>query len=228
MTTTSTAMTQMIDWLATHEKFFRYTEGAGRLDPDKSKATDCSGLNRYVFKKFFGITIGGYTGDQCRYGTLVTISKADARVGKGMLPGDTLFLRWENRPLGSDPWDHTSIYIGNGKVQNHGGQGPGPVVQSLASNVDNAVAVMVRRNVQPTTTVDVPSVVTHTEETEMLDKNDPVVKEIFTELAALRGQATVYEYDTDKKHPEAANHQNVKLDALTALVEKIAAKVGVS
>lgn len=166
MTQEAPPISEMVAWLAAHEGHFAYSEESGRLDPDVSGYTDCSGLARYLYLKFAGLDIGTYTGDECTRGELITTSKTEARAATRMLPGDLIFYRWESRPIGSDPFDHVNIYIGGGKVQNHGGPGHGPVLQSLAAqNVDRAVAVMVRRYIQPPAPPS-PSVVTP-EETDM-------------------------------------------------------------
>jgi hypothetical protein len=147
VTTTDAQIAAMIAYLDDHLGKFVYNED--RPNSTTSGATDCSGLNWRLFKLKAGIDIGSNTGTQCQYGKLITTSKADARVGKGMLKGDTVFYRWENRTLGWDPWDHTNFYAGGDLVYNNGGPGRGPVKQSLQHNVDNAVAVMVRRNLAP-------------------------------------------------------------------------------
>lgn len=141
-------ISEMIAWLDANLKTLHYTENEpGRSQMPGSKETDCSGLNMFLFAPR---DIGTYTGDQCSHGELITVDKIKARVGAGMVPGDTVFYRWENRPLGSDPWDHTNFYAGGDLVYNHGGPNfndMGPVKQSLKLNVDSAVAVMVRRNI---------------------------------------------------------------------------------
>lgn len=142
-----TAIQDIITWQAAHQEFFAYSENSGRLDPVHSGYTDCSGLTRWLYLHFADINIGTWTGDECTNGDLITTSKSDARNGVGMLPGDLVFYRWSADSPAT--FDHVNMFVGDGHVQNHGGPGRGPVVQSLASNVDAAATVMVRRYIPP-------------------------------------------------------------------------------
>lgn len=149
MSTQPEAITEILAWLPKNIEKFTYSEFGNRLHPDITGHTDCSGLNAWLFVKFGHIEIGTYTGDECHYGKLITTSKLAAAAAQHMLPGDAIFYRWEERELGNNPWDHTNIYAGGDLVYNHGGPGRGPIKESLRHNVDEAVAVMVRRYIQP-------------------------------------------------------------------------------
>lgn len=139
-------MAQAIAWLKSEVGKIVYSEGSGREKMPGSNATDCSGLNRYVFSRFFGINyIGDSTADQRNFGINLNLTVGQISRGEGLLPGDALFWLWEHRTLGWDPWDHTNFVIDSGHVANHGGPGKGPVIQTISSNVNECVAVMARR-----------------------------------------------------------------------------------
>lgn len=152
-----------------------YSESAStRLTSDPAHeltATDCSGMAHRMFMRYAGVDIGTYTGNEKYHGTLVTQSKSAARVGYGMLPGDLIFFDWNGGGI-----DHVAIYAGGGRIWNHGGPGKGPLDWSLASNVDNAVSVIVRRIVPPTTgTVTHPPVPSATSSNPMHGKPIPAL-----------------------------------------------------
>ena len=163
MTVVPLAIQHMIAWQAANQQHFAYSENSGRLDPETSGYTDCSGLERWLHEKFASLDIGTWTGDECTHGTLITEDKTEARNGAGMLPGDLIFYRWA--PDSPATFDHVNMFVGDGMVQNHGGPGPGPVTQSLMTNVDSAATVMVRRYItqeddMPLTDADVQKLLT--------------------------------------------------------------------
>jgi len=145
-------ITAILNWQKAHAGQVPYSETAStRLAFDTAhltSATDCSGMVARMFAHFAGLTVGTWTGNERNYGQLVTTSKADAAAGKGMLPGDVILFNWS----GPNPnFDHIAIYAGAGRIWNHGGPGKGPLDWSLASNVNAATNVMVRRFITPTT-----------------------------------------------------------------------------
>lgn len=153
MTTTPPAIQQMLDWQKEHAGQVVYSETAStRLAhataADLLTPTDCSG-NYARLMAFFGhVDVGTYTGNEDTHGILVTTDKARARAGVGMLPGDGILFDWN----GDGKLDHIAMYAGSGRIWNHGGPGKGPLNWSLADNVNNAKAVMVRRYIQPLAT----------------------------------------------------------------------------
>lgn len=171
-----TAIQNMLAWQQAHQGQVSYSESDSRrlnsaTDADLLTPTDCSGMFHRMMQHFDGIDVGTYTGNECEHGTLVTTSKAAARAGYGMLPGDGILFDWDG---GS--WDHIAMYAGNGRIWNHGGPGKGPLDWSLAPNVDNAVKVMVRRYIQPPTgTITHPPVVSNTKTNPMHSKPIPAL-----------------------------------------------------
>lgn len=149
--TTPSAIEKMIAWQGEHLSSLVYSETGDRLSNTLTVATDCSGLCRRLYWVFAGLDIGTFTGNEDDHGWLITSSKSVALTPGLLLPGDLVFYRWENRSLGSDPFDHVNFFAGGDLVYNHGGPGRGPVKQSLKSNVVDAVAVMVRRYIAPVT-----------------------------------------------------------------------------
>lgn len=141
---TPKAIVDILNWQAAHQGQVPYSETAStRLASDDAhmlSTTDCSGMAARMFAHFAGLNIGTYTGNECFYGELITTSKSAAAAGIGMLPGDCILFDWDG-----GNWDHIAIYAGNGRIWNHGGPGYGPLNWSLASNVDEAVKIMVRR-----------------------------------------------------------------------------------
>lgn len=144
----ATIAANILAWLRAHQGQVPYDEEnyATRLKSDTLAdlltPTDCSGLTAKIFKFFAGLTVGTFTGDECFYGKQITTSKAQAASGIGMRPCDVILFNW---PSGRSTWDHIAIYAGNGRIWNHGGPGHGPLDWSLASNVNAAINVMVRR-----------------------------------------------------------------------------------
>jgi hypothetical protein len=156
MTTTPTAITDILNWQRDNAGTVPYSETAStRLDSDTAAdlltATDCSGMAHRMVKHFAGIDIGTYTGNECTHGTLVTTDSNPAAAGYGMLPGDCILFDWDG-----GGWDHIAIYAGNGRIWNHGGPGRGPLNWSLKENVNNARKVMVRRFIAWS-----PNIITH-------------------------------------------------------------------
>jgi cell wall-associated NlpC family hydrolase len=143
----STAVTDMINWLAAHDNAFAYSQGAGRLDPITNGYTDCSGLMYYAYKSFANLAIGTWTGDQSKNGTLVTTSASVAEDGSTVQPGDLVFYRWSSGSPST--FDHVAMYIGSNQIQSHGGPDPGPDIQSHSGAIDSAISgggsIMVRR-----------------------------------------------------------------------------------
>ena len=125
--TGSDAGAKVVAWVAARVGKYAYSQGPGRLDPEASGYTDCSGLWWRAYQDMAGINVGRWTGEQAGLGTRIAISGTDspeAAVAKSK-PGDLLLLTWS----GHNPnYDHVEGMTGTGKDQtlSHGGPGNGP------------------------------------------------------------------------------------------------------
>lgn len=145
--TTPQGILDAIAWEMTKIGFFQYSEGPGRLTPNASGYTDCSGLHWFAYKTYANTDIGTWTGEQAGKGHLVTKDPAVAKDVTNLKKGDIFLFRW-----GSDSpstYDHAEMYKGGTDLLSHGGPGPGPHLFSVASQVDEAInaggSIMVRR-----------------------------------------------------------------------------------
>lgn len=139
---TSALQTKLADWMLAHEGRYYYTQGSGRLDPDGSGGTDCSGLMRHAYQQVVGVIIGTYTGNECNYGTVLASGNGaiPAATIATLKPGDLVFATWS----GHNPtWDHVGMFIGKGTYgangwMDHGGNpNYGPVQRNLATYSSN-------------------------------------------------------------------------------------------
>ena len=125
--TGSDAGAKVVAWVAARVGKYAYSQGPGRLDPEASGYTDCSGLWWRAYQDMAGINVGRWTGEQAGLWTRIAISGTDspeAAVAKSK-PGDLLLLTWS----GHNPnYDHVEGMTGTGKDQtlSHGGPGNGP------------------------------------------------------------------------------------------------------
>jgi cell wall-associated NlpC family hydrolase len=123
----SDAGAKVVAWVAARVGKYAYSQGPGRLDPEASGYTDCSGLWWRAYQDVTGINAGRWTGEQAGLGTRIAISGTDSpqsAVAKSK-PGDLLLLTWS----GHNPnYDHVEGMTGTGKDQtlSHGGPGNGP------------------------------------------------------------------------------------------------------
>jgi cell wall-associated NlpC family hydrolase len=133
----------LVDWMAAHADAYAYGQGPGRLTPDTSGYTDCSGLCYYDFMQVLGINIGTWGGDQINNGTLIATG-GNSIDTSSLQMGDLIFYEWE----GGNPvtYDHTAMYAGNGMVWSHGG-GQGPNLIHITGDYVGVtpVAIMARR-----------------------------------------------------------------------------------
>ena len=142
---TTDAQKKVVAWMKSHENKYRYMQAPGRMTPDASGYTDCSGAVRWCYIQTLGINPGVFTGDQCFYGKSVTKSKVDCKPPL-LQPGDCIYIRW--RANSSKNFDHVEMYIGGDEPNNlmgHGGPGVGPHYNSLNQILSACYSVSVRR-----------------------------------------------------------------------------------
>lgn len=136
---TSETRQKLVYWMASRENKFRYSNGAGRLDPDRSGVGDCSSTCRRAYLDVCGIDIGGNTVAQSANGHGVfvinwnTARSISAQQLALMKPGDLVFYDWGSGRAGVD---HVEMYAGGDLTWGHGGglhgEVPGPHKNSLS------------------------------------------------------------------------------------------------
>lgn len=150
----------VVNWIADRSGRFAYSQQKGRLQPDSTGFTDCSGLIIAAYRAIFGIDIGTYTGtmlDKCPEQVFGTEeNSADSAINK-LQVGDLIFYNWTYH---NPTFDHVEIYAGSGKNWSHGGPGNGPNLVDFHYEWNLAYEVVARRvsvsesgnvsNVQPT------------------------------------------------------------------------------
>jgi len=131
----STDTADLIAWHMARLGSFHYSQGTGRLSPDTSGVTDCSGLQYSCYKAVRGINIGTNSRDQAdnaHGGTVVTTSRSEILAGTGMLPGDLIFYA-----MSGATWSHVELYMGDSKVIGISNtREDGPRIQALSLQVN--------------------------------------------------------------------------------------------
>ena len=137
---------RVVKWLRDRIGKFDYLQGPGRLTPDKSGKSDCSGVV-YAAYNSIGINIGsGSTRSQVNNGTKVY--SANGRVTQAtvnaMLPGDLIYMAL----AGGTRITHVEMYCGGGKIIGHGGvPRMGPTERSATSSFTSCSYHNVRRHI---------------------------------------------------------------------------------
>ena len=133
-------MTAMINFAKSVENKYSYAQAPGRMDPESSGLTDCSGFVYYIYNRFYGINVGTWTVEQNERGTLIQNTNG-ALNESSMKIGDLIFYSWEGGRV-----DHVEMYIGNGTILGHPGPGNGPYEKPITWG-SSAVYRNVRRYV---------------------------------------------------------------------------------
>ena len=110
----STIQGKLIAWHKRRLGRFHYSQSAGRLNPDKSGHTDCSGLQYACYKSVTGKNVGTNSRDQANNahgGHTVTTNRSDILHGRGLQKGDLIFYSHPGQN-----WSHVEMYMGNEKV----------------------------------------------------------------------------------------------------------------
>ena len=146
--TGSDAGSKVVAWVTARVGKYAYSQGPGRLDPESSGYTDCSGLWWRAYQDVTGINVGRWTGEQAGLGTRIAVSGTDtpASAVARSKPGDLLLLTWS----GHNPnYDHVEGMTGTGKDQtlSHGGPGNGPNYRQATDQMARASEWELRRYV---------------------------------------------------------------------------------
>jgi hypothetical protein len=104
---------------------FKYSQGAGRLDPLTSGSTDCSGLCWFAYQQACGIDVGTWTGEQDTKGALIASGSGANLPLSSMQLGDLVIF------LSGSRTTHVEMYIGNNQLCGIGG-GTGPTIKQDA------------------------------------------------------------------------------------------------
>ena len=133
-------------WMKDRLGKFDYRQGPGRLTPDKTGKSDCSGVVWAAYNSI-GINIGpGATSSQVKNGTKVY--SANGRVTQAtvnaMQPGDLIYMAL----TGGTKITHVEMYIGGGKISGHGGSPRfGPTERSATDSFRSCSYHNVRRHI---------------------------------------------------------------------------------
>ena len=137
---------RVVKWMKDRIGKFDYLQGPGRLTPDKTGKSDCSGVVWAAYNSI-GINIGpGATSSQVKNGTKVY--SANGRVTQAtvdaMLPGDLIYMAL----TGGTKITHVEMYIGGGKISGHGGSPRmGPTERSATNSFRSCSYHNVRRHI---------------------------------------------------------------------------------
>lgn len=108
------------------EKRFSYSQGAGRLSPESSGYTDCSGVIWYAYQQAASLDVGTWTGEQAENGRQIAWGNNgmpyNAETLYGMRTGDLVLIDWNTvTSPGNTSYDHVEMYMGDNKLMGHGG-----------------------------------------------------------------------------------------------------------
>lgn len=122
-------------WVMARLGKFAYLQGAGRLDPDHSGVTDCSGLCYAAYKYTTGTFVGTWTGDQYFRGSEVMPRGGGAMTAaqRALLrPGDMIVMAWKSTGSVYPETDHVEMVVDSNTLVGHGGNPYyGPVTKSI-------------------------------------------------------------------------------------------------
>lgn len=123
------AQMEIRQWMLDHLDAFAYGQGAGRLSPETSGYTDCSGLCWYVYHVITGVNTGTWTGDMLNYGKVVAEGSGNMPLDEMQVADLCLMMHYSYNPT----YDHVEMYIGDNQLCGHGGPDPGPDVKDDAN-----------------------------------------------------------------------------------------------
>lgn len=118
--TGSTAAQQVVELYKSWAGKFRYSQGAGRLDPVNSGVGDCSSTIYAAYKQVTGINVGTWTGDMSTKGTLITHGKGKQLPFDQLKLADLILISWGGSGSESGV-GHVEMYVGNNQIMGHGG-----------------------------------------------------------------------------------------------------------
>lgn len=143
----------VVKWMTDRLNKFAYSQGAGRMDPDKSGKGDCSSTVYRAYLDVCNIKLGANTRSQYTQGQMVwgTYSGQGNKVGdippqSILKPGDLIYVA-----LSSAVVSHVEMYVGGDRTIGHGGGAggkvPGPHYGSLSWYARKCRNMVVRRHI---------------------------------------------------------------------------------
>lgn len=127
----STTQQKLVDFMVSKIGKYGYSQGPGRLTPDKTGVADCSSIIRYAYLTVTGKDVGTYTDAQVTNGnTRVIETGGGGNIPTKMEPGDLLIMARGNEAPGRFA-SHVEMYMGNGKTIGHGGPMKGPIIKDM-------------------------------------------------------------------------------------------------
>lgn len=134
-------------WVKSRIGKFAYSQAGGRLDPDATGYTDCSGLWWRAYMDVTGIDVGTWTGAQKGKGRRIAISTSSTieQAIAQAHAGDLVLIAWTASGVGN--YDHVEGFESDGgsMLLSHGGPGNGPHEKSAQSQMGAAYLWEVRR-----------------------------------------------------------------------------------
>lgn len=126
---------QALAWVLARIGKFAYLQGNGRLDPDHSGVTDCSGLCYAAYKYTTNTFVGTWTGDQYFRGAEPFPRRGGAMTAeerRQLRPGDMIVMAWKSTGSVYPETDHVEMVVDSNTLVGHGGNPYyGPVKKSI-------------------------------------------------------------------------------------------------
>lgn len=146
---TGNVQQKLVQWCWDHINAWTYSQSSGRLNPDVSGYTDCSGTMWLCFKEVTGMDIGTWTGAQYTKGRLI-LDQSRTIQESALVPSDLIFYKFDPAKNTDHVFDHVVMYVGPNQTIDHRGDGPGgrgPTTHNLSYWVSRSHRVMARRYV---------------------------------------------------------------------------------
>lgn len=136
------AAIKVVNLMKSWEGQFNYNRtGGGRLSPETSGYTDCSGCVWAAYHKITGLDVGQSTAEMITKGTVIAKGSGATLPFNKMKPADIIIIWWKNGQR------HAELYCGGTEIIGQRGPGNGPTVSNNGNNfVANAANWEIRRH----------------------------------------------------------------------------------
>ena len=132
----------IVKWCVDRIDKFAYAQSPGRLDPDNSGLTDCSGLVWRAYKDVAGVEIGTWTGTQKDNGREIAAGSGPmpTSIVEQLQPADLIVMMW------NAGFQHVEMSMGGYRHIGHGGPDNGPDIgENIQTYVTDTAWWTVRR-----------------------------------------------------------------------------------